>query len=438
MASQIWNEIFNKNMNNVPKNIHNNYELKLDTIYGINNRIDYTHLVIYSIDPENCTDADDAFSVYKEDDYIHLMIHIADPTSYFNPKEQLFIDIINNGTTVYLSNNEPDHLFPQNILEECSLINGIKNVLIVHTIFDNNFNILSSNVEYGIINCSNGKRFSYESAVLNFDDILLLSLEISEHLKKKRNCSAINDLSLVIPIVKDSEVILKPDIKEVKMMKNMIAEFAIHANTIFAQELDINNLFVRKLELNDKKYNNIHDLIENNISASYTNKNIKHDLIGTDKIYTHSTSPLRRASDCIVHFLLKSKYLLLECPFTYDELETFADILNKKNKLMKQLQFKDFKLRTFQWIAEELESRLNPIKIQVKLMGSKGFFINLMIIKIDNMDVNISYTLKMNNKRKNKLKELHDTINININITKINPYINYDEGTLPELDASFE
>uniref|UniRef100_A0A6C0HW07 RNB domain-containing protein n=1 Tax=viral metagenome TaxID=1070528 RepID=A0A6C0HW07_9ZZZZ len=437
MASQIWNDIFNKNMNNIPKNIHNNYELKLDSVYGINNRIDYTNLIIYSIDPENCTDADDAFSVYKENNLIHLFIHIADPTAYFNPIDPLFDDIIKNGTTVYLSNNEPDHLFPKNILEECSLINGIKNVLIVHTII-NNLNIISSKVEYGIINCSNGKRFSYESSVLNLDDVLLLSLEVSEYLKSKRNCSAINDLSLVIPIVKDSEVILKPDIKEVKMMKNMIAEFAIHANTIFAQELDINNLFLRKLELHDKDYDNIHDLIENKICASYTNKNIKHDLIGTNSCYTHSTSPLRRTSDCIVHFLLKSKFLLLESPFTHEQLETFADILNKKNKEMKQLQFKDSKLRTFQWIAEELESRLNPIKIKVKLMKSKGFFINLMIIKIDNMDVNISYTLKMNNKRKNKLKELNEINSIIINITKINPFINYDEGTLPELDAIFE
>ncbi len=431
MASKLWNDIFNKNFEkNI--NIHNYYELKLDSIYGINNRIDYTDLIIYSIDPENCTDADDAFSVFKENDNIHLMIHIADPTSYFNPNDKLFDDIIKNGTTAYLSNTEPDHLFPKNILEECSLINGIKNVLIVHTII-NNDSIISSKLEYGIINCSNGKRFSYESSVLHFDDVLLLALEVSDFLHSKRTINKIQELSLVVPIVKDSEVVLKPDSKEVKMMKNMIAEFAIHANTIFAQELDINNLFVRKLELNDKNYDSIHDLIENNICASYTNKNIKHDLIGTNNIYTHSTSPLRRASDCIVHFLLKAKHLNIDAPFTHEQLGTYAEHLNKKTKDMKQIQFKDFKLRTFQWIAEELECRLNPIKIKVKYMGNKGYFINLMIIKIDNMDVNVSYTLKMNKKRQNKLKDIFDTIDINI--TKINPYDKYDEGTLPELDA---
>ncbi len=437
MASILWNNIFNKTFKDIMftlKNIHNNYQLELDNIYNIN-RIDYTNNIIYSIDPENCTDADDAFSIYKENNLIHLMIHIADPTAYFNPNHPLFKDIISNGTTIYLSNKEPDHLFPNNILEECSLINGLKNVLIVHTIFDTDLNIISSKVEYGKINCSNGKRFSYESAAAELEDeILKLGLEIADVFKNKRT-NILEDLTLIIPIVKDSLVILKPDIQTVKMMKNMIAEFAIHANTIFAQELDIDNLFIRKLELDEhlnKNYNNIHDLIQNNISAEYSIENKKHNLIGTNKNYTHSTSPLRRAADCIVHFLLKAKYLNIDCPFTQEQLQIYAEHLNKKTKDSKNIQFKDIKLRTFQWIAEELECRLNPIKIKVKSMGIKGIFINLMIIKIDGMDVNIPYSLKVNKKR-NKIN--FDIIDINI--TKINSYDKYDEGTLPEIDAIF-
>ncbi len=426
MASNLWNNIFNNNFINIPKNIHNNYPLELDSIYGINNRVDYTNILIYSIDPENCTDADDAFSIFKENNNLHLMIHIADPTSYFNPLHPLFNDIINNGTTIYLSNKEPDHLFPHNILEECSLINGIKNVLTIHTIFDND-SIISSKLEYAKINCSNGKRFSYESAAINIDEILKLGLDLSTILKNKRSTS-LNDLTLIIPVLKDNEVILKPELLEVRMMKNMIAEFAIHANTIFAQELDINNLFVRKLELPHKNYNNIHDLIKDGISAEYSIENIKHELIGTDKIYTHSTSPLRRASDCIVHFLLKAKYLKIEPPFTNEQLETFSNNLNKRTKDMKQIQFKDFKLRTFQWIAEELESRLNPIKIKVKTIGYKAPFLNLMIIKIDDMDVNIPYTIK-----RKQIKHFDNYINI----TKINPFNKYDQGTLPELEINY-
>ena len=172
----------------------------------------------------------------------------------------------------------------------------------------------------------------------------------------------------------------------------------------------------------------LHKIIEENISASYSADVLPHDMINS--IYTHSTSPLRRASDCIVHFLLKSRFLNIEIPFTNEQLHLWADHLTVRAKYLKNQQFKDIKLRTFQWISEEFISRLNPIKIKVKIMGYKKPFLNLMIISIDDMNVNIPYTLKRFN------------INININnniidvsISKINISNKYDEGTLPELDS---
>jgi exoribonuclease R len=443
MASELWNNLFNNTFNNlIFKNIKNNYNINLDNVYGIDNRIDYKHLKIYSIDPENCTDADDAFSIYKDDNYIHLIIHIADPTSFFNPKHELFNDIINNGTTIYLSNREPDHMFPDNILEKCSLTNGIKNVISVHSVLIkhslNTYDIIKSNIEFAIIDCGNdnvNNRYTYEEAAEEKDDdTLLLGIDIANFLYNKRsssvgfNISSLG-LSFVIPKVKNNEVILKEDKKEVKIMKAMIGEFAIHANIIFAQGLDDDNLFLRSLTINKSEEASItlHDLIKDSISATYINDKIKHDLIGHH--YTHSTSPLRRASDCIVHFLLKAKYLNIDSPFSNDELKLYADKLNNRTKDMKQLQFKDIKLRTFQWIAEELESRLNPIKITIKYISYKEPFLNLMIIKIDNMDVNIPYTIK-----KYKYKAIQENINNFINITKINLYNKFDVGTLPELD----
>ena len=78
---------------------------------------------------------------------------------------------------------------------------------------------------------------------------------LSEHKQQIFEDYVLNDLSLTIPLIVSNEVILKPDTNETRLMKNMIAEFAIHANTIFAKELDINNLFIRKLELNkDNNY----------------------------------------------------------------------------------------------------------------------------------------------------------------------------------------
>jgi exoribonuclease R len=444
MINTKWNNLFNNTFKDIIKNIKNNYTLDLDKTYGLNDkRIDYTHLKIYSIDPLNCTDADDAFSIYKENDYLHLIIHIADPTSYFNPNDEIFNDIISNGTTIYLSNKEPDHLFPDNILNKSSLTDGIKNVVIVHTILkpyykpSEMYQIIKTTIEYGIINCENGKRFTYEEAAeeLYNDNILLLGINIAQFLYNKRNIDQkghinnnfiFSDAIFVIPKVIDNEVVLKEDTKEVQIMKAMIGEFAIHANTIFAQGLNDDNLFLRSLKVNTTDIISIEYLIKEGISAKYINDKVSHDLIGN--YYTHSTSPLRRTSDCIVHFLLKAKYLQIESPITNEQLKIYANKLNIRTKEMKNIQFKDIKLRTFQWIAEELECRLNPIKIIVKFMSYKAPFLNLMINKIDNMNVNIPYTIK---------RKEYKEFNQDINITKINLYNKFDEGTLPEIDIIF-
>ena len=61
--------------------------------YNIKERIDLTNLECYSVDPEGCTDADDAFSIYYINEKIYLAIHIADPTEYINIKSELWNNI---------------------------------------------------------------------------------------------------------------------------------------------------------------------------------------------------------------------------------------------------------------------------------------------------------------------------------------------------------
>ena len=70
----------------------------------------------YTIDPDGCTDADDAFSVFTEDGKMYLAIHIADPTTYISLSSALWRDICNRVTTKYPSNRPPIHMMPASIL----------------------------------------------------------------------------------------------------------------------------------------------------------------------------------------------------------------------------------------------------------------------------------------------------------------------------------
>ena len=59
--------------------------LYLNHDYSIPNsqRVNFSHINTFSIDPPNCKDADDAFSIYYEYEKLFLAIHIADPTNIY-------------------------------------------------------------------------------------------------------------------------------------------------------------------------------------------------------------------------------------------------------------------------------------------------------------------------------------------------------------------
>src|SRR5210317_149244 len=78
--------------------------------YCVEDRVDMTKYNVYSMDPEGCEDADDAFSIYEEDGRLYLAIHIADPTEYIQLNSPLWKDIESRVVTRYPSNKHPIHL----------------------------------------------------------------------------------------------------------------------------------------------------------------------------------------------------------------------------------------------------------------------------------------------------------------------------------------
>lgn len=187
----------------------------------------------------------------------------------------------------------------------------------------------------------------------------------------------------------------------------MIAQFAIYANSFVGkylyENLNDSGLFrtCDAKKLVDVSENILNDIVSKGIHAEYQAKSASHDLIGIEK-YSHFTSPLRRLSDMVVHYLIKYLNLRDECnnntiglPFDSVILKEIADKNQMINKKIKNLAHKESKLRFLQ-IMYNLIQQKGFIDVEI-LFNSyiKDRFLNFMIRKIDNFDCYISLTFKI-------------------------------------------
>ena len=89
-------------------------------------------------------------------------------------------------------------------------------------------------------------------------------------------------------------------------------------------------------------------------------------------------------------------------------------------------------------MAEEFESRMNPIKIKVKVINYNKPYLNLLITHIDDMNTesfNISYCIRITSDTDYNKMEGYNIISISkVNLTNLK----YDENILPELDNYYK
>tara|TARA_B100001063_G_C16738274_1_gene543256 strand:+ start:394 stop:1797 length:1404 start_codon:yes stop_codon:yes gene_type:complete len=428
--------------------------------YSIINRIDMTHINVYSIDPDGCEDADDAFSIFNENNKLYLAIHIADPTEYINLKSDLWNSIKSKNITQYPSNNKPIHMLPNNIMKLSSLLDNehgnIKNAITIITEINkenykpiNNIKLLFTTIKVDI---SNSLSYSEAGTLYNNNNnILNIGIKISKSLQDIRSKKTVgvilNELSYSYVKYSNQHLYLYCDNEKEKEIKQMIAEFAIFANSFIGEYLKLNfngkGLF-RTCDTNEwfKNAYNIsgqellNEIIINGIKAEYMSTINSHDLVGAPE-YCHFTSPIRRISDCICHYLLKYIHLKenninIDEPFTVEELEQYSSHCIRHNKLMKNIQHKDNKFRLIQTISYMLSNN-QEIKLGYYISSYTGMFLNIIINKINEHNVYISYTLRIQNLQKNiQIKQNNDII-----INHVNCITKYDQGSIPQLDNIF-
>ena len=88
----------------------------------LDERADLRELTTWTTDPADAQDFDDAISVRDEGDVYHLWVHIADVTHYVHPDSAMWAEAVDRGNTVYLPGYTV-HMLPPVLAETvCSLV----------------------------------------------------------------------------------------------------------------------------------------------------------------------------------------------------------------------------------------------------------------------------------------------------------------------------
>ena len=435
----------------------------LPHMYCINDeRVDMTMHETYSIDPDGCQDADDAFSIFIENSTLYLAIHIADPTEYINIDSALWKDIEKRIVTRYPSYKPPIHMMPHQIMERSSLIVNqygcIKFAITILTeIHQTTYEPIGIiKLLFTTVRVKKENTLSYQRAgkLIDVNSTLTTCLKISHSLiarrSEKTKGTVLNEVSYSFPRYNTNTgmMYLYTDTKPEIQMKQMIAEFAIFANSFIGYYLNVNFdgvgiyricsardwLDTIHAEISGKEL--LNEIIINGIKAEYISTVESHDLVGAAE-YTHFTSPIRRLSDCVCHYLLKYIHLKkthpdIQVPFSNEKLKIYSNSCMHVNKMMKNIQYKDHKFRFIQSMHNML--LVSPfITICFYISSYTGLFLNIIIHKINDHFVYISYTLRISQ----LIMPFTQKEDRYLTITRVNYTTEYDEGSIPELDAVF-
>jgi len=454
-------------------------------------RTDFTNRNTYSIDPPGCEDADDAFSLFideSKDNTLFLAIHIADPTEFVSPATDsaLWADIKARAVTRYPSNRAPVHLMPKDVVERASLMENqhgdTKNAVTVLTEIDPDTFAPRGRIEllFSTVRVCAAHALTYARAaemVQNATEsdsdndtitTIVRGLRVASALHQRRATSTVGaSLSDLAPsmvvfsslpvgthLARASDTVLD--------MQKMIAEFAIFANAFVGEHLKIHmggmGIFrtcstggwIDTVASGISGEDLLNEIIVNGIQADYLAKNAAHDLVGMPE-YCHFTSPIRRLSDCVCHYLIKYIYLCantervatgLVNPFPGNSLTVLADMCQRGAKSMRKLQYRDTKFRLLQAMNQMLIGvpHRSSINITFFITGYTGGFLNLIVCRIDTHNVHMSYSLRLKNFSYEQLCENESAGTVSrrqytIPVTHVNCLGKFDAGSIPELDA---
>lgn len=395
----------------------------------IKKRLDLRNKVIFTIDPEDAKDFDDAVSIEILPNGNSLVgIHIADVNHYVQEGTKIYKEAAKRATSVYLV-GKVIPMLPEKLSNTiCSLV-PYKDRLTYSVIVEMTprAKIVSYEIHKTVINSK--RRFTYDEVqqIIDkgegelWDEINKLN-KIAQTLRTKRmSKGSINFFSPEVKFGLDKNgVPVEIKIKEVRDSHKLIEEFMLLANQIVAEHVKpkehkksipfvyrIHDLpdkekivefarFVKSLgyhfdpnsankskqfqmlleEIIGKEEEAVVNVvaIRSMAKAIYSTKNIGHYGLGF-RYYTHFTSPIRRFPDLIVHNLIhKFNANNLEKNLSLEELEEICNHSSAQERNAVNAERLSVKLKQIEYLKSKVGEEFHGV---VSGITHFGIFIEL-------------------------------------------------------------
>lgn len=418
---------------------------KIDENFDLTDRRDIRDKLVFTIDPYDAKDFDDAVSLEKNKDGNFILgVHIADVSHFVEHGSALDKEARKRGTSVYLV-NQVVPMLPEKLSNDiCSLKPNVDRLAFsVFITLDKKFKVLEFEFAKTVINSK--RRFTYEEVQhiietgkgdhakiikqmqkiamvltkeriekdsLDFDSkevkfVLdakgkVKEIKIKERLDSMRLIEEFMLLAnkcatlFVTKLQKDTERRLPfiyrvhddPDPEKIYKLNEFIQQFGYNIN-ISASKPDKNKL-KKLLELIKGKPEEyiINDLLIRSMAkAVYHEKNTGHYGLGFAD-YTHFTSPIRRYPDLIVHRLLyeyitkTGKKLEKNLAYNLEDVKEICLYSSQREQNAVTAEREVTKIKQIEYMADKLGNEYEAV---ISGIIEHGMFVEIMDILIEGM-----------------------------------------------------
>lgn len=310
------------------------------------NRLDLTHLKVYTIDDESTREIDDGLSVeFLADGRQRLWIHIADPSRWVEPGDDLDLEARRRCTTIYLPTGMIPMFPPELATGPMSLTQGkVCSALSFGVILDETGGVEDYQIQVSLVKPT--YRLTYEDV----DEILQLGVQAEPELEAiatwaKRRSSwrqSQGAISIHMPEssikVKDDEITI--EVLEDSISRTLVAEMMILAGEVAGRYGEAHSLplpfrgqpqpeLPPEAELLQLPAGFVRDCaIRRCMPRSEVSITpVRHASLGLDT-YTQVTSPIRRYADLLAHFQIKAHLRGEALPFSMESIKELIQVIS--------------------------------------------------------------------------------------------------------------